>query len=81
MQAEKTTDHVSRIVFRRFHWVRGNGCEIHENAYWDLQTYLGLRESLAANEGACSFVHESTRETVDDFVVFLENPASTTPGD
>jgi IS4 transposase len=38
------------------------GCEIHENAYWDLQTYLGLRENLAANEGARSFVFESTRE-------------------
>jgi IS4 transposase len=27
-----------------------------------LQTYLGLRENLAANEGARSFVYESTRE-------------------
>ncbi len=41
---------------------RGEGCEIHENAYWDLQTYLGLRERLAANEGARSFVCESTRD-------------------
>ncbi len=61
-QAEKITDHVSRIVFLVFSLDRGDGCEIHENAYWDLQTYLGLRESLAANEGARSFVHESTRE-------------------
>jgi IS4 transposase len=61
-QAEKITDHVSRIVFPVFSLDRGDGCEIHENAYWDLQTYLGLRESLAANEGARSFVHESTRE-------------------
>jgi IS4 transposase len=35
---------------------------IHENAYWDLQTYLGLRERLAANECARSFTYESTRE-------------------
>jgi len=35
---------------------------IHENAYWGLQTYLGLRENLAANEGARSFIYESTRE-------------------
>ena len=41
---------------------RGAGCEIHENAYWDLQTYLGLRENLAANEGARSFIRESTRD-------------------
>ena len=41
---------------------RGDGCEIHENAYWDLQTYLGLRERLAANEGARSFVYELTRD-------------------
>jgi IS4 transposase len=61
-QAEKITDHVSRIVFPAFSLDRGGGCEIHENAYWDLQTYLGLRERLAANEGARSFVLESTRE-------------------
>ncbi len=36
------------------------GCEISENAYWGLQTYLGLRENLAANKGARSFIHEST---------------------
>jgi hypothetical protein len=61
-QAEKITDHVSRIVFPAFSLDRGDGCEIHENAYWGLQTYLGLRESLAANEGARSFTYESTRE-------------------
>jgi len=61
-QAEKITDHVSRIVFPTFSLERGDGCEIHENAYWGLQTYLGLRESLAANEGARSFTYESTRE-------------------
>jgi len=60
-QAEKITDHVSRIVFPAFSLDRGEGCEIHENAFWDLQTYLGLRERLAANEGARSFVYESTR--------------------
>ncbi|RLM83962.1 transposase [Halobellus sp. Atlit-38R] len=61
-QAEQATDHVSRIVFPAFSLDRGDGCEIHENAYWDLQTYLGLRERLAANEGARSFVYESTRD-------------------
>jgi len=61
-QAGTITDHVSRIVFPAFSLDRGEGCEIHENAYWDLQTYLGLRERLAANEGARSFVYESTRD-------------------
>ncbi len=60
--ASPITEHVSRVVFSAFSLDRGDGCEIHENAYWSLQTYLGLRENLAANEGARSFVHESTRE-------------------
>ncbi|WP_135823202.1 transposase [Halostella litorea] len=61
-RAKKIIDHVSHIVFPAFSLDRGDGCEIHENAYWDLQTYLGLRERLAANEGARSFIHESTRD-------------------
>ncbi len=61
-QAEKITGHVSRIVFPAFSLERGEGCEIRENAYWDLQTYFGLRDRLAANEGARSFVYESTRD-------------------
>jgi IS4 transposase len=60
--AAKISDHVSRVVFPPFSLNRGEGCEIHENAYWDLQMYLGLRERLAANEGARSFVYESTRD-------------------
>jgi IS4 transposase len=60
--ADRVTEHVSRVVFPAFSLDRGEGCEIHENAYWDLQTYLGLRERLAANEGARSFTYESTRE-------------------
>jgi hypothetical protein len=54
-EAAPITDHVSRVVFPAFSLERGDGCEIHENAYWDLQTHLGFREGLAANEGARSF--------------------------
>jgi len=61
-EAATITECVSRVVFSAFSLNRGEGCEIHENAYWDLQTYLGLRERLAANEGARSFIYESTRE-------------------
>ncbi|MDL0145935.1 transposase [Halobacterium salinarum] len=61
-QAETVTEYVSRVAFPAFSLDRGEGCEIHENAYWGLQTYLGLRENLAVNEGARSFIHESNRE-------------------
>jgi len=61
-RAEAITEHASRVAFPAFSLNRGDSCEIHENAYWDLQTYLGLRERLATNEGARSFVYESTRE-------------------
>ena len=61
-QAETATERVSDIAFPAFSLDRGEGCEIHENAYWDLQTYLSLRENLAVNEGARSFIHESNRE-------------------
>lgn len=61
-KAERVTDHISRVVFPAFSLNRGEGCETPENAYWGLQTYLGLRENLAANEGARSFIHESTRD-------------------
>ncbi|RJX50668.1 transposase [Halonotius pteroides] len=61
-EAAPITDHVSRVVFPGFSLDRGESCEIHENAYWGLQTYLGLRENLAANEGARSFTYETTRD-------------------
>nr|WP_245779317.1 hypothetical protein [Halorubrum sodomense] len=61
-RAETIIEQVSRVVFPALSLDRGNGSEIHENAYWGLQTYLGLRENLAANEGARSFSYESTRE-------------------
>jgi IS4 transposase len=61
-EAAPITDHLSRVVFPAFSLNRDDGCEIHENAYWDLQTHLGLRDGLAANEGARSFVYETTRD-------------------
>ncbi|WP_336136274.1 transposase [Natronomonas amylolytica] len=61
-QAETVTEQVSRVALPAFSLDRGEGCEIHENAYWGLQTYLGLRENLAVNEGARSFIHESSRD-------------------
>jgi hypothetical protein len=61
-RAEEITDQISGIAYPAFSLDRGEGCEIHEHAFWDLQTYLGLREKLAVNEGARSFIHESQRD-------------------
>lgn len=61
-RAEEITEQVSMFVHPAFSLNRGKGCEIHTNAFWELQTYLGLRENLAANEGARSFLYESMRD-------------------
>jgi IS4 transposase len=61
-RAEDITEQVSEIVHPAFSLCRGEGCEIHENAFWELQTCLGLHGHLAANEGARSFLYESNRE-------------------
>lgn len=61
-RATDLTEQVSEIVHPAFSLSRGEGCEIHTNAFWELQTHLGLHENLAANEGARSFLCESTRE-------------------
>lgn len=61
-RAEDITEQVGEIVHPAFSLNRGEGSEIHQNAFWELQTYLGLHEHLAANEGARGFLYESNRE-------------------
>jgi IS4 transposase len=61
-RADEITGRVSEFVNPAFSLDRDKGCEIHQNAFWELQTYLGLRADLAANEGARSFLYESNRE-------------------
>ncbi|WP_255666347.1 transposase [Haladaptatus sp. DYF46] len=61
-RAEDITEQVSGIVHPAFSLGRSEGCEIHQNAFWELQAYLGLHENLAANEGARGFLYESNRE-------------------
>ena len=61
-RAEVITEQVSEIVHPALSLDRGEGCEIPQNSFWELQTYLGLHENLAANEGALSFLYESNRE-------------------
>jgi hypothetical protein len=58
--AATVADHISRVVFPAFSLDRGEGCKIQERL-------LGLADisrtsRLAANEGARSFVYESTRD-------------------
>ncbi len=60
--ADEITEQVSHVAYPAFSFDRGDSCEIHSNAFWDLQTYLGLRENLAANEGARSFLYDSRRD-------------------
>jgi IS4 transposase len=60
--AAEMTEQVSEIAHPTFSLDRGEGCEIHTNAFLELQTHLGLHENLAANEGARSFLYESTRD-------------------
>lgn len=50
---------MSKIAHPAFSLDRSEGCEIHQNAFWELQTYLGLHQGLAANEGARGFLYES----------------------
>lgn len=61
-RTEAITEQVSQIANPAFSLDRGESCEIHANAFWELQTHLGLHDNLAANEGARSFLYESTRD-------------------
>ena len=61
-RTEEITEQVSEIAHPTFSLDRGEGCEIHANAFWELQTYIGLHENLAANESARSFLYESNRD-------------------
>lgn len=38
-RSEEITTSVSRDIYPAFSLDRGESCEIHENAFWDLQTY------------------------------------------
>lgn len=61
-KADDVTNELQRITYPAFSLNRDDSSEIHPNSFWDLQAYLGLRENLAANEGARSFTLESSRD-------------------
>ena len=60
-QAEIVTDRVSDVVFQRSHWTEPKAVR-STRTLLDLQTYIGLWENLAVNEGARSIIHESNRK-------------------
>jgi IS4 transposase len=61
-RANELTKQAQRRIFPAFTFDRSKQASIPEDAFWELQTYLGLGEDLCANEGARSFTTESTRE-------------------
>ncbi len=60
-RADELTAEAQRRIFPAFSLNRAEQASIPEDAFWELQTYLGLGENLCANEGARSFLTESTR--------------------
>jgi IS4 transposase len=61
-RADELTEQAQQRIFPAFTFDRAKQASIPEDAFWELQTYLGLGEDLCANEGARSFITESTRE-------------------
>ena len=51
-----------RLIYPAFSLDRPGYWQIPENAFWELQTYIGLRDELCVNDGAQNFLFESTRE-------------------
>ena len=61
-RAGTLTNQAKRLLFPAFGFERAENRQIHEHAFWELQTYSGLREGMAVNEGARSFLVDSTRD-------------------
>lgn len=61
-RSDELTEQAQQRIFPAFTFDRAEQASIPEDAFWELQTYLGLGEDLCANEGARSFITESTRE-------------------
>lgn len=61
-RADELTAEAQRRIFPAFSLNRAEQASIPEDAFWELQTYLGLGENLCANEGARSFLTEPTRK-------------------
>ncbi|UPM44879.1 transposase [Halocatena salina] len=65
--AEKTDEvwqQAKPFVTDAFALKRGPNWQIHENAFWEQHTYMGMREDMYAQSGPASFVLDTTRERV-----------------
>ena len=63
--AEKTQEvwqQAKPFVTDCFSLKRGQNWRIHENAFWEQHTYMGMREDMFANAGQYSFAIDSSRE-------------------
>lgn len=61
-RADTLTSQAKRLIFPAFGFERADHWQVHEHAFWELQTYAGLCDGLAVNEGARSFLVNSTRD-------------------
>jgi putative transposase len=65
--AEKTDEvwqQAKPFVCDAFALDRGPNWQIHENAFWEQHTYMGMREDMYAASGPASFFLDTTRERV-----------------
>lgn len=53
-RADELTEQAQQRIFPAFTFDRAEQASIPEDAFWELQTYLGLGEDLCANEGSTS---------------------------
>lgn len=62
--AEKTEEvwrQAKPFVTDCFSLKRGQNWQIHENAFWEQHTYMGMREDMYARGGHRSFIHDTSR--------------------
>jgi hypothetical protein len=65
--AEKTDEvwqQAKPFVTDAFTLNRGRNWQIHENAFWEQHTYMGMREDMYARSGPGSFSLDTTREKI-----------------
>ena len=52
------------IITENYDLDRGENSEIHENAFWEGQAFMGAREEMCAENGTVNFAADSTRDRV-----------------
>jgi IS4 transposase len=52
------------IITENYDLDRGENSEIHENAFWEGQAFMGAREEMCAEDGTRNFAADTTRDRV-----------------